>query len=116
MSKNNTIAVVNRKHDDKELMSLDSTSGESSDSDETIHSEFDSDGELDEGLEIVDMNITRMMKLTNIQSTLDINANMCPIRVTKNKKLKYQDQIPIALVRMMKHIPKNQNHLGKRDL
>ena len=52
-------------------MSLDSTSGESSDSDETIHSddeldeslkvvdetissEFDSDDELDEGLEIVD--------------------------------------------------------------
>ena len=66
-----TIAIVNRNHNDKGLMSLDSTSGESSDSDETIHSddeldeslkvvdetissEFDSDDELDEGLEIVD--------------------------------------------------------------
>ena len=49
-----TIAVVNRnyKHNDKELMSLGSTSGESSDSDETIHPEFDS--ELDEGLEVAD--------------------------------------------------------------
>ena len=49
-----TIAVVNRnyKHNDKELMSLASTSGESSDSDESIHPEFDS--ELDSGLEVAD--------------------------------------------------------------
>ena len=49
-----TIAIVNRnyKHNDKEVMSLGSTSGESSDSDETIHPEFDS--ELDERLEVAD--------------------------------------------------------------
>ena len=54
MSKNNTIAVVNRnyKHNDKKVMSLGSTSGESSDSDESIHPEFDP--ELDEGLEVAD--------------------------------------------------------------
>ena len=52
-STENTTAIVNNyKHKDKELMSLDSTSGDSSTSDESIRPEFDS--ELDEGLEIVD--------------------------------------------------------------
>ena len=52
---NDTTPIVNNeiyRHENKKLVSLDSTSGESSTSDETIHPEFDP--ELDEGLEVVD--------------------------------------------------------------
>ena len=54
---NITTAIVNRKiykHDDKQLMSLNSTSGENSTSNETIHPEFYLDDEFDKGLEVVD--------------------------------------------------------------
>ena len=66
MSKKNTIAVVNRsyKHNDKEVMSLGSTSGESSDSDESILLEFDP--QLDEGHVKSLMNIMQMMRLIDI--------------------------------------------------
>ena len=52
---NDTTPIVNNeiyRHENKKLVSLESTSGESSTSDETMHPKFDP--ELDEGLEVVD--------------------------------------------------------------